>query len=344
MDKPHFLALFPGEFAQMFRERFSEPAYRAGQIMDQVYALRAADWNEITSAPGSLRRRLAEEFSLCLPTVNVKRVSRDGTIKYLLALEDGVRVESVLIPDKDRRTVCFSTQAGCALGCAFCATGRGGFRRNLNVAEITGQVMAIEREAGVRVTNCVAMGQGEPLLNLEATARALRVLNDSRCFGISSRRLTLSTVGIVPAIRRLADLDLPARLAVSLHAARQEVRERLMPVARKHPLPELKAALREYVDRTKNRVTFEYILLKGINDSPGDARAVADFARGLPVFVNVIPWNPVPGAPYRAPDHRTVRSFVALLEASGLETALRREKGGDIEAACGQLTQQCHPE
>jgi 23S rRNA (adenine2503-C2)-methyltransferase len=345
MQKPHLLGLLPGEFSSIFRERFSEPvycepAYRAGQILAQFYALRGAAWDGLTSVPKRLRPALAEAFSLDLPAVVLKRASADGTRKYLFGLEDGVRVESVLIPEEGRFTVCFSTQAGCALGCAFCATGQGGFKRNLRAHEMTGQVMAIEKEAAVRVTNCVAMGQGEPLLNLDETARAVAVLNDERCFGISSRRLTVSTAGIAPAIRELADRKLPARLAVSLHTARQATRERLMPVAKKYPLPELRDALRHYADKTKNRITFEYILLSGVNDTAADARALAEYANGLPVYVNLIPWNPVAGIAFVSPSADRVKAFVAVLGERGIEACVRKEKGGDIEAACGQLTQK----
>jgi 23S rRNA (adenine2503-C2)-methyltransferase len=204
--------------------------------------------------------------------------------------------------------------------------------------------MAIEKDAGVRVTNCVAMGQGEPLLNPEESAKAIFILNHRRCFGISSRRLTLSTAGIAPAIRDLPEMRLPAKLAVSLHSAIQDVRQKLMPIAAQYPLPELRAALRHYVDRTKNRVTFEYILLGGVNDSASDARALLEFSYGLPVFVNLIPWNPVPGIGFTPPAEKSIRAVGRALEESGLEACVRKEKGGDIEAACGQLTQQCRTE
>ncbi len=344
MTKLHLLDLLPDEFKTSFKARFQEPAYRAGQILDQFYALRSPAWETLTAAPQSLRQALAEHFSLDLPSIGLKRVSGDGTVKYLFRLVDGVTVESVLINEEGRHTVCFSTQAGCALGCAFCATGRGGFKRQLRTAEMVGQVMAVENDAGVRVTNCVAMGQGEPFLNLAASVQAVRILNDPRCFGLSSRRLTVSTAGIAPAIRELPALNLRAGLAVSLHSARQEVRERLMPIAKKHSLTELKEALGYYVDQTKNRVTFEYIILAGINDADHDARALADFSRGLPVFVNLIPWNRVPGMDYTAPDEKGIGTFLSRLERLGLEACVRREKGGDIGAACGQLTQQCLPE
>lgn len=342
--KHHLLGLLPGEFASIFKERFSEPGYRASQVLDQFYKQRDPDWESLTSAPKGLRRELAEVFSIELPAIADKRVSADGTRKYLFRLVDGVKVESVLIPEEGRYTVCFSTQAGCALGCRFCATGRGGFKRNLAAYEMTGQVMAIERDLMVRVSNCVAMGQGEPLLNPEESARAFFIFNHKRCFGISSRRLTLSTAGIAPAVRELPGKKIPARLAVSLHSARQEVREKLMPIAARHPLPELKAALRHYTDLTNNRITFEYILLSGVNDSPADARALAGFARGLPAFVNLIPWNRVAGIDFEPPDERAVKAFAGRLGELGLEACVRKEKGSDIAAACGQLTQQCDTE
>jgi 23S rRNA (adenine2503-C2)-methyltransferase len=341
MEKIHLLGLLPEEFGSVFHDRFHEPAYRAGQILDQCYTLRAADWDSLTSVPKNLRPALAENYSLELPALTSRQVSRDGTRKYLFTLADGVGVESVLIAEGKRRTVCFSTQAGCALGCAFCATGRGGFQRNLKTHEITGQVMAIEKDAGERASNCVAMGQGEPLLNLEEVGRAFFILNHRRCFGLSARRLTLSTAGVAPAIRELPARKVPAKLAVSLHSARREVREKLMPLARRYPLPELKDALRYYVAETKNRVTFEYLLLSGVNDSAADARALADFSRGLPVYVNLIPWNPVPGIDFAPSNRQSVKIFALKLEERGIECCVRREKGGEIEAACGQLTQHC---
>jgi 23S rRNA (adenine2503-C2)-methyltransferase len=340
MMKTNILDYTPKAFAETFIARFHEPSFRAAQIFEQIYKHGIADWGKMAVLPKNLRDVLAATFSLKFPAISLKRVSRDGTIKYLFALDEKVSVESVLIREDKRSTVCFSTQAGCPVECSFCATGKGGFIRNLTTAEIVGQVLAIERDTKMRVTNCVAMGQGEPLLNREAVLTALHILNDPQCTGISARRLALSTVGIVPGILALAEEPLPIKLAVSLHTARQSVREKLIPVSKKYPLTELKKALRHYVDKTKNRITFEYILIEGINDDKADAEALGEYSRGLPVYINLIPWNVIPGLDFKNPTAAKVEEFASVLRSSGLEVFIRKGKGEDIQAACGQLTQQ----
>src|SRR3989304_3230130 len=219
MSNGNFLDFLPEEFESSFQDLFHEPPYRSRQILEQVYKRRIFNWENMSVLPLPLRSRSADSYPLSLPRIKVKQVSMDGTVKYLFELADGICVESVCIPESKRFTVCFSTQAGCPVGCSFCATGRGGFRRRLSTAEIIGQILAIEADKGEKMTNAVAMGQGEPLLNREQVFRAFRIFHDRRCLGMSSRHLTLSTVGIIPGIKELADSRLPCKLAVSLHSA-----------------------------------------------------------------------------------------------------------------------------
>lgn len=340
MIEQHILDYFPEELERVFVDELKAPAFRARQVLEQVYKKRVFQADKMTGLPKDLRFAAGKLLKFDLPAVKTRRLSSDGTVKYLFALSDGITVESVLIPEGRRRTVCFSTQAGCPANCSFCATGQGGFRRNLAPSEIVGQILAIGADQNTVPTNCVAMGQGEPLLNQDNVFRALRILNDGRCLSLSSRHLTLSTVGILPGIRDVADKRLPCRLAISLHSADEEVRERLIPISKKHPLADLKKTLRYYADVTKNRITFEYLLLAGVNDRKRDARALIRFASGLPSFINLIPWNPVPGLDFREPAPQDVRAFAGELESAGFSAAIRKEKGRDIGAACGQLTQQ----
>ena len=340
MKIQNILDFLPDEFENILKNQLKQPSYRAGQVFEQIYKQHIFQYEEMTILPQVLRTELTKEFTLLFPVIKAKRVSKDETVKYLFELEDGICVETVFIPEGSRRTVCFSVQAGCPLDCSFCATGRGGFRRNLTTAEIIGQVLAVEQDTGTRMTNCVAMGQGEPFLNGDAVKKAIRIFHDPRCCGISARHMTISTVGIIPGILELAEFPLPVKLAVSLHSARQNIRERLIPISKKYPLDNLKKAIRRYVDATNNRVTVEYILLENINDGEADAEALLDFSRGLPVYVNLIPWNPVDKIDLPPSSPKSVRAFYKTLVTNGLEAAVRKEKGQDIAAACGQLTQQ----
>jgi len=313
--------------------------YRAEQILAWLYARGVEDPHAMTDLARDLRERLADEWrTRALETVALQR-SMDGTRKAVLRAADGAVLESVLIPDEDRTTLCISTQVGCPLACSFCATGAMGFTRNLSTAEIVDQVCRM-REAlgpGERITNVVFMGMGEPLLNLPAVLRAIRILMHPRAFNLAGRRITVSTAGLVPKIRTLLDAA-PVNLAVSLHATTDALRDELVPLNRRFPLDVLLGELRALESLSPRRpVFFEYTLLAGVNDAPADAERLLRLLRGLPSKVNVIPVNPHPGSPYGAPGLETVDRFLGILSRGGMTVTLRRSRGADIDAACGQL-------
>lgn len=314
-----------------------EPRYRAEQVFSWLYRKRAASFAECTDLPRSLRSRLAARFVLRPLEAAETRLSRDGTSKTLFRLADGLFVETVFIPAGERRTICLSTQAGCKFGCAFCASGLGGFHRHLTPAEILGQVLHLRRELDADLTNLVFMGMGEPLDNFENVARVLRLLNDPRGFGFAARRMTVSTCGLVPGIARFQELGLQVNLSVSIHAADDALRSRLMPVNRRFPLSELIAACEEYLGSGGRKITFEYVLLKGVNDRPADAERLARLSRRLRAKVNLIAFSPISGLPFERPEETSVADFVRRLKARGIDVTLRNSKGSDIQAACGQL-------
>jgi 23S rRNA (adenine2503-C2)-methyltransferase len=293
----------------------------------------------MTDLGHGLRRRLAQTWALRWPSIMARRQSRDGTVKYLLALEDGATVECVTIPEARRRTLCLSTQVGCALRCAFCLTGLAGFRRNLTCGEIVGQVAVLMSDAAAsdKPWNLVFMGMGEPLLNADATLAALRLLMDKDGFAISPRRMTLSTVGIIPGLERLMAEPQRPNLAVSLHAARPELRQRLMPIEAKYPLQDVIALARRYTPPSGGRVTFEYVLLKGVNDSVADARALVRRLGDLGAKVNLIPLNAVPHIPFEPPAPEAVDAFARVLSDARIPVSVRQPRGQDVLAACGQL-------
>lgn len=324
------------ELTQLVQE-LGEPAYRGRQLMEWLYRHGVTDLEAMTNLPKGLRERLAQRIWAASAAVARVQVSRDGTRKYLLRLPDGEMVEAVLIPEGKRRTACLSSQIGCGIGCRFCATALLGLIRNLTPGEIVGQLAAIQRESGQRVTNVVMMGMGEPLANYTNVIRALHLMNDPLGFGLGARRLTVSTVGIVPRIRELAREDLQVGLAVSLHAPDDETRDRLVPINRRYPVHELLDACREYVALTHRRVTFEYVLLRGVNDSPAAARRLAALLDGLLCHVNLIPFNPVPETGFERPDKAVVQAFHQELAARSIPATVRRSRGSDIDAACGQL-------
>ncbi|HEY3317698.1 MAG TPA: 23S rRNA (adenine(2503)-C(2))-methyltransferase RlmN [Coriobacteriia bacterium] len=321
-----------------------EPAYRTGQLVRWLYGRGATSFEQMTDLPGALRDKLAERFSLSFPSLVRRQVSpSDGTRKYLWRLGDGTMVEGVGLPAGGLLTVCLSTQVGCVMGCSFCATGRGGFVRNLLPGEIADQVSAVALDFGRRATNAVAMGQGEPFANYDATLVAFRFLNSKDGAGIGARHLTISTSGVVPGIRRLASEPEQFTLAVSLHSAVQPTRDALMPGVARWPLPELLAALAAYTAARGRRVTLEYTLVDGANDNEGELQALLRFCEGLLCHVNLIPVNAVAGSALERSSQQRVERFRHALRSAGVEASVRVERGADIDAACGQLRQRCEP-
>lgn len=325
-----------------------EPRYRTDQVLRWLYRRRAGTVAEITDVPAALRERLAAGFGLGLPEPVRATGAAGGTRKFLLRLADGNLIETVLIPASagadgavaERRTLCVSTQVGCAYGCRFCASGLDGFKRDLTAGEMVGQLLAVERVTGERVGNLVFMGMGEPLANMAGLLRAIELFNSPWGIGLGARHLTVSTSGLVPGIRRLADDPRQVRLAVSLHAATDDLRGRLMPVNRKYNLAALLEACAYYARRKKQRITFEYLLLAGVNDGPEQAVRLAGLAARVGAAVNLIPWNPVPGMPWARPAGGRQMDFLAALRARGIAATVRGEKGQEIAAACGQLRLQ----
>jgi 23S rRNA (adenine2503-C2)-methyltransferase len=342
------------ELQEQFRA-WECPTYRVTQLLEWLYERKATSWDAMTNLPKSLREKLEHTYSLETLQLVRKQGARDTTQKFLWRLADGAFIESVLIPANpalygeasDRHTLCVSTQVGCAYGCRFCASGLEGWKRNLGVHEIVEQVIAVERwhaaETGEApqldrlVNNLVIMGMGEPLANYENLLKALKILNAPWGGGIGARKITVSTSGLAPQIRKLADEPFQFRLAISLHGATDEVRTKIMPVNRKYPLSELTAACEYYQSKKGKMITLEYILIKGVNDRPDQIRPLADLARRLNAKVNLIPYNKVEGLPWERPDESAQDRFAEALTARGVTATLRREKGHDIDAACGQL-------
>jgi len=364
-SRPDIRTIFPQQLTATLSE-WGHPTYRADQITQWVHRARAASWDEMTNVPGELRERLAETFSLHPLELVAVQGSGDTTRKFLWRLRDGSLIESVLIPanpalygeSSDRHTLCVSTQVGCAYGCRFCASGLEGWKRNLEPEEIVGQVYAVERwhqdqrrkEGGLiekakerLVSNLVIMGMGEPLANYEATWRAVETLTHHEGFNLGARRITISTVGLVTGIRRLAEEGTQIGLAISLHAATDELRDELVPINRRYPLTHLMAACRHYVERTRRRISFEYALIHGINDSPEQARQLARLLDGLLCHVNLIPLNPVPESLYQPSPQGRILAFQAELNRWKVSNTLRVERGADIQAGCGQLRCQRMP-
>ena len=325
-----------------------QPAYRAGQVLDWIYKRRVRDWDDMSNLPAPLRETLKQEF----PTARLEKIretgSKDTTRKFLFRLPDGQMIESVLIPASpalygeasDRRTICISSQVGCAYGCKFCASGLDGWKRNLHAGEIVDQFLQVEGISGEKINNIVFMGMGEPMANYDNLLRAIGILNAPWGVGLGARHMTVSTSGLVPQIRKLAAQPLQVRLAISFHGATDEVRSTIMPVNKKYPVEELVSACEDYVRIKKQRITFEYILIRDVNDSLDQARLLAKQARRVGAKVNLIPYNAVDGLPWIRPEEDSQDAFLAILRQAGAEATLRREKGHDIAAACGQLRLQ----
>ncbi len=324
---------------------WGEPRYRAKQILDWVFQKRAAGYESMTSLGKSLRARLTATHPLHTMRIAKVQGAKDTTRKFLFRLHDGRYVESVLIPanrgafgeQSDRRTICVSSQVGCAYDCKFCASGLAGFTRNLRADEIVEQILQAEAYDGSRIDNIVFMGMGEPLANFTNLSRAIRIIQADWGIGIGARHITVSTSGLAPQIKKLADFPMPVRLAISLHGATDEVRSVIMPVNRKYPLDQLFDALVYFRDRKKQKITLEYILIENVNDRPEHAAALARRARSIQAKVNLIPYNTVEGLPWTRPSEADQDAFLAVLDNAGIPATIRREKGHDIDAACGQL-------
>lgn len=341
---PSLIGLKPEEVAELVSS-LGEPAFRSKQIIEWTYAKRAPTIEAMSSLSKPLRLALTERYVTRSMTIAKVTGSEDTTRKFLLKLNDGRYVETVLIPanpalyggDSDRRTLCVSSQVGCAYDCKFCASGLAGFTRNLTAAEIVEQIVQVEAYAGERVDNLVFMGMGEPLANYSNLTRAIEILNAEWGIGIGARHMTVSTSGLAPQIRKLADFPMQIRLAISLHGASDEVRSRIMPVNQKHDLAELFDALQYWRSKRKQHITLEYILIKDVNDLIAQAHLLAKRARSIHAKVNLIPYNTVDGLAWERPSEAQQDTFHAVLTAAGVTATLRREKGHDIAAACGQL-------
>jgi 23S rRNA (adenine2503-C2)-methyltransferase len=336
------LGLTRERLAALMEER-GEPSYRGAQLFRWLHARRVTDFASMTDLPVDLRSDLASSFSIARPAVAGRRESADGAVKWSLRLSDGERTEAVYLPEAHGVTLCLSTQVGCAYGCTFCATAAMGLVRNLTAAEITGQALALadaHRLAPETAFNVVFMGMGEPLDNLDAVLEAFEILTDELGLGLSWRRVTVSTVGHVPGIRRLGACRRRPRLAISLNATDDEMRSRLMPVNRKWPLEQLREAVAAFPTRPGERITFEYVLLSGENDTAGDLERLAGLISSLPARVNLIPFNPHPGLFHTRPSDSQVERFRDDLLRRGIDVSVRLSKGRDVAAACGQLVTQ----
>ncbi len=343
---PQNLLDLDGEGLARYIDDLGEKPFRARQLQRWIHRAGESEFASMSDLAKDFRERLSSCAEVRAPRILRSGVSTDGTHKWLLEVEGGSAIESVFIPEADRGTLCVSTQAGCALDCSFCSTGKQGFNRNLSVGEIIGQLWIANRELGARpggeraISNVVLMGMGEPLLNFDNTVAALHLMLDDNAYGLSRRRVTLSTSGIVPAIDALRDAC-PVALAVSLHAPNDSLRDQLVPINRKYPLRVLLDACLRYLEKApRDFVTFEYVMLDGINDMPEHADQLLEILEGVPCKINLIPFNPFPQSSYRRSSREAIRDFAQTLNAAGIVTTVRKTRGEDIDAACGQLAGQ----
>lgn len=334
----HLLDVSEAELQQWLSQH-SQPAFRARQIIHWIFQRRVSDFDQMSDLPKSLRTQLGESFCVFVTRQAAKVESSDGTVKLLVSLPDGGEVECVLLRDGTRRSICLSSQVGCAMGCVFCASGLDGVERNLTTGEILEQMLLLQSglPADERLSHIVMMGMGEPLANLDRVLSALDVARSRDGLGISPRRITISTVGLPPSIDRLADSGVPYNLAVSLHAPNDELRSEIVPVNKKIGIAAVLDAADRYFDSSGRRLTFEYVLLGGVNDSDDNAKQLARLLRNRTVLLNVIPYNPVQGLPYVTPSKGSIAKFRQILEGGGVNVKFRQRKGDEINAACGQL-------
>ena len=328
-----------GRLLELLKE-MGQPAFRAKQIEEWIWEKGASSFDEMTNLPKALRAQLAEQFSLGGTTEVAKQISEDGSRKYLLRYADGTTAECVGMPSGNKLAVCISSQAGCAMGCAFCATGAGGLTRSLTSTEIYDQVMHVREDFDSRVTSVVFMGQGEPFMNYDATLEAMRRINSPEGLGVGARHITVSTCGVIPAIKRFSNEPEQFTLAVSLHSAVQRTRNALMPGVRKYSLMHLYEVMGEYVDKTGRRPTYEYALIRGVNDTEDELGALCDFCRDNLAHVNIIKLNEVKGSRFQPSSDARAGEFVRRLASVGVEATIRQSRGQDIDAACGQLKQR----
>jgi 23S rRNA (adenine2503-C2)-methyltransferase len=333
--KKHVLEFLPGELKKCLPD---EKKYRVNQILNWIYNNHEIDFYKMSTLPQNLREELATKFENFLPEVIKVDISKDGTKKFLLSLIDDNKIEMVLIPNDKKNTLCISSQVGCARNCSFCATASLGLIRNLEVYEILSQVfLAIKELKENKLTNIVLMGMGEPLDNLQNVIKAVKILQDEQCFSFSPRRITISTCGIIPELKELADSGLKIKLAVSLNSAIQEKREQLMPACKKYPLTELKNALLDFRKKTAFRITFEYVMIKDFNVGKEDTKALLKFLGDISCKLNVIKWNEVPSMPFKSPSEGEVAEFILRMQKLSSAVTFRKSRGWDINAACGQL-------
>ncbi len=337
-EKTDLKDLSPSEL-KGFIVSFGKERYRCTQILRWLYLKGARSFDEMTNLSKKFRQSLEQISFISALQPLLAEKSEDGTRKFLFQLKDGNRIESVLIPDKKRLTLCISTQVGCAMGCRFCLTGKIGFKRDLTPSEIVNQILAVRETLPDKasITNIVLMGMGEPLANFENTMKAIELMTHPEAFKFSSRRVTLSTVGLFPQLEQLSKEKSRFRLAISLNASDEETRSRLMPVNRRHPLKRIMEICRRFPLQPRARITFEYVLLQGENDSVEDAKRLAKILRGIPSKINLIPLNEAPGIPFVKPSEERIRQFQDILMEAGFTAIVRAGKGADISAACGQL-------
>ncbi len=340
VKKIYLTSILEEELREMLKGFFKSEPYRARQVFDWIYKKDSEDFSSMVNLPHILRKGLSEKFLISSLSIDNKKFSKDGTRKYLFRLEDGEFIEAVSIPAKDRLTVCLSTQVGCRFGCRFCASTKGGFIRNLRTEELIEQTLKIKKDTSdKRITNIVFMGIGEPLDNYENTIKAIRILNSYAALNIGARKFTVSTCGIIPGIERLSKENLQVELAVSLHSSEDKVRSELMPENKKFPLSILIDVCRRFISETGRQVTFEYIMIEGMNDRRVDIANLVRLLKGLNCKVNLIPLNPIPEFKFNPTPLKKIYDFCAALNKQGVKTTLRHSKGRDIDASCGQLRQ-----